>query len=278
MSQPPILAFSSKADPKGPAVPVRRDRILNYVWINNFMLGEESPKADEPLCGVPLHYFDEAFENARRYPETEVRLWVDYKFMNALSTFFVQSHLNINAPPNVLLMDLRSIPRYAKNEELDGPLNLNGVYNRADLARFIVLSHVLKIPGVKEAFYADFDVEHVQLDNPVTRSILATRGIALGHAHDHPEIIAPGYIAVRKPAEEELDTHILPRLERALYNQTGVIDSLENYFNDAADNGELTDVPLRPFGWQMPVPAIYTEYGICNPPHNYYDPADLEMD
>jgi hypothetical protein len=278
MQKPLKPAFYNRsAPPTASAAPLRADRILNYAWLNSHMLDDQGLEPGDPLCGVPLHYFDQAYKNARKYPDTEVRIWVDSKYLNELSKFFVQSHYNNFAPPNIRLMDLRSIPRYAKNEDLD-VMNMSGVYNRADIARFLILAHTLKSPGIKEAFYADFDVEDVQLDNPVTKSILATRGIALAHADNHPEVMALGYIAVRKMAEDELEDYLLPALEKALYRETGVNVTVEHYFNEAAQNGELTNVPMRPFGWQMPIPEIYTEYGICKAPLNYYELPDLEMD
>ncbi|PZO78951.1 MAG: hypothetical protein DI626_11745, partial [Micavibrio aeruginosavorus] len=137
---------------------LREDRVLNYVWVNKQSLNVMGPPKEEDAdiqCGIPLNYFDKAYNNARLYPDTEVKVWVDRKLLDDSTRFFLESHAYINAPENVTFHDLRDIPAYDAHP-IYGEESKGNIWNKVDLARFMVVSHELNDPARKQVFYADF--------------------------------------------------------------------------------------------------------------------------
>lgn len=246
--------------------PLRTDRILNYVWVQS---APSNPQRSGVLCSVPLQYIDNAHANARKYPDTEVRIWVDYGFLDDQSRFFVESHHYLNAPSNVRLMNLRDIKRFDENDDLNVWSHAR-IWQRTDLTRFIVLDHVLQTTKADKVFYADFDVEDVQLDNPRTLRLLNKRGYAYARLPEADEpTLAHGYIAVARQKAEELNKVILPALERRVSFGMTVFASLNKMHCGTWDpwgvytRAITTNVPVHPVGYEMPISPVYRNEGIC---------------
>lgn len=271
---------------------LRSDRMLNYVWIDKTLAPE--PKGDEPLSSVPLHYFDKAFTNARRYPDTQVNIWMDYDLLNLTSRFFVESHVYMEAPENVVLRNLRDIPRYANNPLFDrhkSQKDFASIWSRVDLARFLAIEYCLSQSDIDEAFYADFDMEDVDLDNPLTKLRLQKRGLTLAFVEvrdvaqqlldiEPQKIMAHGFIAVDRSAHVYIKVCLLDELEKGA-EHGNVFKALVNALYDRKRSNKLkdffvrhenhesffqsytTDVKLPPMGKEMDRPALYEEIGLC---------------
>lgn len=253
---------------------LRTDRILNYVWLN--WKKAKSVEDGGSMANVPLHYMDKAFENARRYPDTEVLIWVDYAKINPESKFFMESHVYINGPSNVRLKDLNDLACYRDCEVFHDAEKPHTLATQVDLARFMVLSHCLSTRPVNTAFYADFDMEDVQLDNIKTQLVLAAKGIAyaaVDAGQFYGKILQHGYIAVHRSGQRQLDGVIIPVLTDAGLARERIFDSLEAVTFRCADplaRMEMlptvtTDVPVHKIGYLIPVPELYKETGLCMP-------------
>lgn len=271
---------------------LRPDRMLNYVWIDKEPLQE--PCSQSPLSSVPLHYLDKAFDNARRYGDTMVNIWIDYTLLNKATRFMVESHTYFAAPENVFLRDLNDIPRYRKSD-LFKPFDKHGylsVWQRSDLARFFAVDFSLSRKDVKRAFYADFDMEDVDLDNPVTDKVLKDKGLAFAAVGvsdvsrqfllpwEDARVLAHGYIAMERGSnrkkhlvfmhnleEASRQTHVFEALKMSLVvRDTGVRRAKDVFFGEDARKvyaGYMTNVVIPPIGTIMERPQVYNDLNLC---------------
>lgn len=269
----------------GAALPLRSDRVLNYVWLNRESLRnppENSCEDPEHLCGIPLNYFDKAYANARRYPDTNVKIWVDQALLDDSSRFFVQSHAYLNAPENVTFHDLRDIPAYAAHPAYAVGSKVQ-IWNKVDLARFLVISHELENPARKQVFYSDFDIDDAALDNPKTQEKLQDAGMAFAEVHKGQaamithgifNTIQHAYIVMTPARKEFLDTKMLPFMSDSAAKGCKVVMALFKslYFEvcDMSNEGFyrnlpriITDVQVPPIRARMPGDPVYEALKLC---------------
>lgn len=244
--------------------PLRTDRMLNYVWINKTPDRDLPPPADDtPLCSVPLHYLDRAYDNARKYPNTEMRIWMDEARLSDRTRFFVQSHAYLNAPGNVRFKDLNSIPAYAAARDIHMDAKIS-MWDKVDLARFQVAAHGFTDRKVQTVYYADFDVRDVALDNEQTKKILEKRDIAFARL-PRENIVSHGYFAVRAKG--------LPLLEKLICKFEDAVRDGGHIFTTLHMNlpfsyhftlrGKVIDIDIPPQGTKMSRPDLYKETGLC---------------
>lgn len=270
------LALQTHFDPKaaqpetaaiGDAPALRTDRVLNYVWINKIPDKDLPPPTDgAPLCSVPLHYLDKAYANARTYPDTEVRIWIDEERLSAQTRSYVQAHADENAPGNVRFYDLNAVPAYQAKQGLYADENVS-IWYKVDLARFQVVEECLRGENIKTAYYADFDVKDVSLDEASTAKSLDRYGTAFARVPGE-NIPSPGYFAGRKEGLPTLGK-IISAMEEAIRRSgdhyQAFRDSLPQSSLFALRN-KFTDVVLPPENVQMPLPDVYRENGLCAQP------------
>jgi hypothetical protein len=181
--------------------------VLNYVWINEHPDPKGKVEDSDPLCSVPLHYLDKALHNAQIFPDARVIIWMDNRFLNDSSRYFVQSHLYLADAPNVELRDLNEIPAY-RQLHMFHPTANHPIMSRADLARLLVVSHCFETTNANDVFYADFDVHYAGLDNDDVLSVLEHEGMAFGEAETKLE---NSFMAFRKgPALKFLNDRLIP--------------------------------------------------------------------
>lgn len=259
---------------------LRVDRCLNYVWLNKESLKDRTEPPEE-LCGIQLSYLDKAYANARRYPDTRVMVWMDYDLFDASTKFFLDSHAYLNAPHNVKFMDLRSIESYADCPYYQ-PDSKAHIHNKVDLARIIVLEHVKRTMDYAQAFYADFDVEDVQLDRAETVGIMDKNGIVFGRlpkgeriSHYFTNNLSPGYIAIDDKGAEYLTERLLPSLLEAAKGNRSIVLNIfrelghefggkDSFISDTLDS-LTTSIPMHPSGYQMPEVEQYKFNNLCAP-------------
>ena len=167
-------------------LPNLSDFIVNYVWINEDVFS--IPSDDDhraPLCGIPLHYIDQTINNAMRYPDTIFQIWIDPRFLtDTPSIFLLESHLYMRGQiDNIRIRDLNDIDAYKHDpDNFFSPEQGNSIWARVDLARLLVLRHVLdeRDSGNKIALYADFDIHDVFQETYALRHAIANHGFAVG--------------------------------------------------------------------------------------------------
>ncbi len=150
-----------------------KDCVINYVWLNKY------PDTDGRAhrCSVSFKHLDCAYENARKYPDARVKIWVDYNLLDARSRDCLQEHFDRFAPKNAELVDINDILEF-RNSKVFQPETLGSLWARVDLARLIVLDHVLKNEPERHAIYADFDVPDVKVRKAKIK--MGQYGLALG--------------------------------------------------------------------------------------------------
>lgn len=261
----------------------RADRVLNYVWINKQSLNLAGPQREEETgvqCGIPLNYFDKAYGNARLYPDTEVHVWVDDLLLDGQSRFFLQSHAYLNAPENVTFRDLREIPAYAAHPSF-AENSATNIWNRVDLARFMVLSHQLENPERDQVFYADFDIDDADLDNPKTKERLDDMGMAFAElekgemlGHGVFNTVQHAYVAMNRSRKAFLDEKMLPGMSKAAERNHRVCSYIFRalyweVYDLPRDVGRpemsriFTDVVVPPIKSKIPANPVYDGLKLC---------------
>jgi len=247
--------------------PVVRRRMLNYVWIN--VCHDDIIERDE-LCSVPLHYFDMAYDNARRYPNVEVNIWVDYALLDGPSRFFVDSYGYCADTPNVKLRNLRDIPAYAQTPMFDVDSE-RPIWCRVDYARLLVLQHCLNTEAADDIFYSDFDVADVALNHPNLRRCMDRYGCIMGKS----DILENGFLGFRREtkAENFLKETLLPKTldvtsEGAENGYSAFRRNFKRWFNKTFPvQSWFVSKPmhsvLKPMGYILPDNPAYTADKIC---------------
>ncbi|WP_435641936.1 hypothetical protein [Micavibrio aeruginosavorus] len=224
-----------------------KDCLINYVWIN------KSP--DEPdrkaACSVSFKHIDCAHENARLYPDARIKIWIDYRFLDERSIACLREHHTRFSPPNVEWGDLNDIPQYHNDDAMFSPDSDKNIWARVDLARLIVLKHVLKTAPQPYAFYADFDVKDAKLDK--AKAIMDQYGLALGttgaiKSFGHmlnpvnffPGMLENGYFAFKKGPDGRKFLHTL--LSHTFASATREITGYTPFSQLARDWGRRHDM------------------------------------
>ncbi len=262
---------------------LRQDRVLNYVWVNKQslnMIGPQKQEDAELQCGVPLNYFDKAYNNARLYPDTEVKIWLDDKLLDEQSRFFLQSHAYLNAPENVSLHDLREIPAYDAHPAYAENSTTN-IWNKVDLARFLVLSHELDDAAREQVFYADFDIDDADLDNPKTQERLNEIGMAFAElekgemlGHGIYNTVQHAYVAMNQSRKAFLDEKMLPDMSKAAEKNHRVCSYIFRalyweVYDMPRDVGRpemsriFTNVVVPPIKSKIPANPVYEGLKLC---------------
>lgn len=242
-------------------------RILNYVWIN--VCHDDIIERDE-LCSVPLHFFDRAYENARRHPDVDVNIWVDYALLDDASRFFVDSYGYFADTPNVKLQNLRDIPAYAQSPLFK--INMeHPIWCRVDYARLLVLQHCLETKAAEDVFYSDFDVADVALDHPYLKRCIDRFGCIMGKS----QVLENGFMGFRretKAASFLKDTLIPATLDvtaqGAENGYPAFKRNFKRWFNKAFPvQSWLVSKPmhnvLEPMGYKLPDNPAYTADKLC---------------
>ena len=191
-----------------------KDCLINYIWIN------KSPDSQfrHVECTVSFKHIDCAHDVARNYPDARIKIWLDYKFLDKRSVNCLNEHHKRFAPPNVELCDLNIIPQYGRDPDLFGPNANKNIWARVDVARLIVLKHVLKKEPEPYAIYADFDVQDPKLAK--AKALMDKNGLALATTGAHinlahmlvnflPGILENGYFAFKKDPKGRKFLHTL---------------------------------------------------------------------
>lgn len=236
--------------------------IVNYVWINS--RPDQPGRAEE--CSVSLKHLDRAYENARSYPSAQFNVWVDYNFLDERSRKRLEAHNNQCAPPNVELRDLNDIPAY-REAKIFKPGVARNIWMRVDLARVIVLDHVLESGEARYALYADFDTPDVRLNEARLR--MDKYGVALGTTGANKEneggAVENGYFGFQRKKDG-------PKFVRGLLASTfraAACDKMNGYSAFRQLSGEWASA--RKTGWQeMTVHKVLYSMGYTIPDVDCY--------
>lgn len=160
------------------------DQIVNYVWINERKFKPDLDDKSSPLCGVPLHYIDRAIHNAKRYPEVKFNIWVDWRFLDQSSKFFLESHVYFANCSNISVRDLTDIPSYAI--ECDFAPNVEkDIWAKVDYARLLVLEYMLNKNPDAQIFYSDFDINDIFANKNEIGYSLKNFGLVLAYVEGY---------------------------------------------------------------------------------------------
>lgn len=246
------------------ASPPLEDCGLHYAWIN-----AETPiipaGADDPLCHVSLKHFDCAYKNARQYPDTPVSIWVDYRLLDDMSRFFMESHVGIFAPANVRLRDLNEIPAYAQSPVFAVRDPMPPIWPRVDFARLLVLEHALEHDDQRHACYADFDVEDAKMRSPVAARAMERYGMFFGRVNKYFGILENGYMMFSKDKGLDfLREHLIPPTREDAENNDNGYVALKRALGRwritrNIDEWDISRPRLHEMGYKIPDNALYID-------------------
>lgn len=255
---------------------------VNHVWINR---EAHAPEGSDISCGVPLRYLDKVFKNAEKYKDAQFNVWIDKNLLDGLSLFFVDSHAYMQKGiENLSIRSLRDIEEYDQFPLFNNPDKSN-LFLRTDLARLIVMKHVMENSDKKIVMYSDFDADDVSLGNPDVQARLDTFGMSFC---DTECGLTNGYIALdRNRGKEFLTNNLIPHTKDAVSKGHDTIIALRNcldkWMRDTGmwdvrhncDNESYKDLAvnvLRELNYQTPVNPLYSRIGLdvirdISPPH-----------
>lgn len=164
---------------------MKKQCVLNYVWISR----QEEPSADFSArkSPIPEKYADHAIKMIRAYPETEFLVWIDEFLAPAGSRQILKDMLEKAGCLNAHVRDLNEIPLYAAEKEyFHGPISDlhmdRQIYKKADMARIIVIDHVLREDLADTVFYADLDIEELQLRSENLQKSIEDHGVVFARS------------------------------------------------------------------------------------------------
>lgn len=177
---------------------------LNYIWLNK----TQSIAQNTQTGGIPPEALERAFENAQKHPHDRVILWLegDYDFARPANVE-LRNITPILMNPKTYERAGYSFGARRRGPELFASNDPNDIWMRVDLARLIILRHVLETMPVQDAFYADFDVEHAKMHDPSVLKFLSDDGIVL--AKNTKGMLENGYFAIRRRTGEKFLTDLL---------------------------------------------------------------------
>lgn len=262
---------------------------LNYVWINREKF---KPAAEGALCGVPLHVLDKAIQNAAAYPDVKVNLWLDGDLLDEASIAMVASHLYIQGAHTIRLRNIRDIKDIRAHRALMDPERAiprapnalfhdeqagrhGNIWGRVDLARLLAVRQALR-EGDTYAFYADFDIEDVSLNNPRLHRILDRHDMVFGTTSFDTPIFENSYFGFGRFAMAGYT------LDRMIAGTACMVDKGHNgydpYYQGILNytygkNLALQEAPLavgmpvvtNRMGYRIPRNDLYTDLGINEP-------------
>lgn len=161
------------------------DQIVNYVWINERPFPSPNTDDEEKLCGIPLHYIDRALHNAKRYPHAEFNIWVDMRFIDDSTKFWLESYIYNSNTQNVRTYDLCDIKEYRTEFDFEETSYMD-IWARVDYARLLVLKNQLEEISWCQVFYSDFDANDVEILKPPVQKSLSDWGIVIATTKCNP--------------------------------------------------------------------------------------------
>lgn len=170
--KPALLTKLPWARPSEPYTRLE-DAEVNCFWVN--FLSDDPDREGGPLCSVGLQRFANIFKNAREYPDVDFNLWIDFRNLDDMSRFWVESYYYANAPrassgrTNLNLCDARDIRAYAqwKRFRPDQVKTYNHkplfrrddeCFTRPDGFRLLLLEQRLQESKRRNIIYTDSDV------------------------------------------------------------------------------------------------------------------------
>ncbi len=156
--------------------------MLNYVWVTMEKPAPGQPAACETAAALPPpRYLENVLRVARAHPDMQVAVWADFAALGRAHRRQLRRWASGAGPGNLDVRDLGGIAAYR-----DEPLfqrkpayygeDYDLLWQKADMARLIVLHHALSAGLAGKAFYSDFDLTDPFQDGRA-QSILARHGL-----------------------------------------------------------------------------------------------------
>ena len=243
--------------------------IVNYLWgtLPDFSVRESNYDA---FCSVPLKAIDKAFDNARRYPDADFIIWVNYGSLDRISEFFLNSHARSYKPANVTFRDAEEVQGVSTDDMDD-----------IDASKIrLIYQGFVENPDADEVFFSDFDIDDVCLNDERLKNILDKQAFIIGcnecsvsNGGLNSENQFMGFR--RGQGQKLLETFFLPRYaDPHKYGLGGRMDTslgfavISQCIGTLVGHRQIGDVgfPIGyPMGHVIPDNPLYTETGINRP-------------
>ncbi len=208
-----------------------RQKVVNYMWLSNKPETPSSEAARNPLLSrhserVAALYIGNFLTIAGMTPDADFVLWVDHALLSEASIRFLTDMCRTAETKNVYVRDLKEIAKYRalplfqagtdSNDAPDSPL-----WKKVDLARLLVLEHVLATTRVQQVFYSDMDIVDPQVSTPQMQKILDGHGMAfvkiVRHTGSNPSYLENSFTGLTRQGEAFLTDRLLPVVQEGRY-------------------------------------------------------------
>jgi|GEM_PF-6802104 hypothetical protein len=145
------------------------EKIVNYVWMDQ--------KKDRPQA-IPTYLFARLQQNASLYADAKIQLWTEGCRKN---------YEDYAIPSNLTVCNLNSIPSFTDDPLLAPILSSDKeeyIWTKVDVARLLVLRHVLTQNEGAIVVYSDFDVPDIAINSKRFEKCLSKNGAVFAATFD----------------------------------------------------------------------------------------------
>lgn len=237
-------------------------KIVNYVWINKSIFPPKDTADKPPLCGIKLHEVERALSNAQKYPDAQFKIWVDWRYLDIMSRFLLESQVYFSGCGNFQIHSLEKIPQYAMNT-IFKPNSGIKLLAKVDYARLLVLDHVLESNQDAFVYYSDMDCEDVMLNDSKCQESMKRDGTVMANVKNM--YYENGFFGFTKKGQYFLNTLKTETKKCAKHNTTGYgsLGHVIKIFFPHGSHRKLCQVKLTQTNIKMEKPEYYSKHNIC---------------
>ena len=163
----------------------QKSQAVNFLWLNLDCPAKPDPADGSIRKPLPEEYIENVREAGRRYPDAEIRFWVDSKRLTEKQMKYLQCIVEADVQ-NVHVRDLREIPAY-ESEKLYNESETNEhcrasykskIWLQVDTAKILI-----SLQGdFDQSFFADLDHAHLDIGSQEVQAMLDKHGLMIGSA------------------------------------------------------------------------------------------------
>lgn len=160
--------------------------VLAFLWITS----EEDSNDASPqgLSVIPVPCLNNAYRIAEETPAVQVQIWLETPPFPETASRPASGLRPV--PANVRFKNLNEIEDYRTGplfRQAEGSLYDGGnlIWQKVDLARLVMLDHILSTQDIDRAFYADLDIADPQVSTPRMKAILQKHGMVFAKNKRH---------------------------------------------------------------------------------------------
>lgn len=186
---------------------------LNYVWLSNKDYYDPSKYKDQ--SPIPTDYVENAFAVASENSHITSIIWCDFKQMGKSNMDRLTT--NKRQPKNLSFRDLNEIADYKEIPLFREETDKKNIWRKVDLARVLMLSHVLSFPDAEAVYYSDMDVYKLPV-SPEHVKVIKQAGFAFDYLSDGGTV-ENRFIGIHISQKNGVENTLVPCTKEAILDE-----------------------------------------------------------